>query len=130
MFFARFFLNHGLLDVTNRPQWYVIPGGSRSYIAPLTQGFGDRIRLNSAVTQVKRLPSGVEVVVNGRSERFDEVIFACHSDQALAMLSDASSTEQQLLSALAYQANVVVLHTDTRLLPKPKAAWAAWNYWL
>ncbi|WP_337242172.1 FAD-dependent oxidoreductase, partial [Proteus faecis] len=76
MFFARFFLNHGLLDVTNRPQWYVIPGGSRSYIAPITQGFGDRIRLNSAVTQVKRLPSGVEVVVNGRSERFDEVIFA------------------------------------------------------
>ncbi|AET26232.1 TPA: NAD(P)/FAD-dependent oxidoreductase [Vibrio cholerae] len=130
MFFARFFLNHGLLDVTNRPQWYVIPGGSRSYIAPLTQGFGDRIRLNSAVTQVKRLPSGVEVVVNGRSERFDEVIFACHSDQALAMLSDASSTEQQLLSALAYQANEVVLHTDTRLLPKRKAAWAAWNYWL
>ncbi|ENM5900855.1 NAD(P)/FAD-dependent oxidoreductase [Vibrio mimicus] len=130
MFFARFFLNHGLLDVTNRPQWYVIPGGSRSYIEPLTQGFRGRIRLNSAVTQVKRVPAGVEIQVNGQIERFDEVIFACHSDQALAMLSEPTAKEQQLLSALAYQANEVVLHTDTRLLPKRKAAWASWNYWL
>ncbi|MEH0370666.1 NAD(P)/FAD-dependent oxidoreductase [Vibrio mimicus] len=130
MFFARFFLNHGLLDVTNRPQWYVIPGGSRSYIEPLTQGFRDRISLNSAVTQVKRVPVGVEIQVNGQIERFDEVIFACHSDQALAMLSEPTAKEQQLLSALAYQANEVVLHTDTRLLPKRKAAWASWNYWL
>ncbi|EEW06295.1 NAD(P)/FAD-dependent oxidoreductase [Vibrio mimicus] len=130
MFFARFFLNHGLLDVTNRPQWYVIPSGSRSYIEPLTQGFRDRISLNSAVTQVKRVPVGVEIQVNGQIERFDEVIFACHSDQALAMLSEPTAKEQQLLSALAYQANEVVLHTDTRLLPKRKAAWASWNYWL
>ncbi|TXY12525.1 NAD(P)/FAD-dependent oxidoreductase [Vibrio mimicus] len=130
MFFARFFLNHGLLDVTNRPQWYVIPGGSRSYIEPLTQGFRDRIRLNSVVTQVKRLPTGVEIQVNGQIDRFDEVVFACHSDQALAMLSEPTAKEQQLLSALAYQANEVVLHTDTRLLPKRKAAWASWNYWL
>ncbi|HGF7476214.1 TPA: NAD(P)/FAD-dependent oxidoreductase [Vibrio mimicus] len=130
MFFARFFLNHGLLDVTNRPQWYVIPGGSRSYIEPLTQGFRDQIRLNSEVTQVKRVPAGVEIQVNGQIERFDEVIFACHSDQALAMLSEPTAKEQQLLSALAYQANEVVLHTDTRLLPKRKAAWASWNYWL
>ncbi|AOW82891.1 NAD(P)/FAD-dependent oxidoreductase [Vibrio mimicus] len=130
MFFARFFLNHGLLDVTNRPQWYVIPGGSRSYIEPLTQGFRDRIRLNSAVTQVNRVPAGVEIQVNGKIERFDEVIFACHSDQALAMLSEPTAKEQQLLSALAYQANEVVLHTDTCLLPKRKAAWASWNYWL
>ncbi|MGL4381299.1 MAG: NAD(P)/FAD-dependent oxidoreductase [Vibrio sp.] len=130
LFFARFFLNHGLLDVTQRPPWYVIPGGSRNYIQPLTQGFIDRIHLNSAVKQVRRLATGVEIQVNDRVEFFDEVIFACHSNQALAMLSEPSMSEQQLLSALTYQTNEVVLHTDSALLPKCKAAWAAWNYWL
>lgn len=130
MFFLRFFLNHGLLDITNRPQWYVIEGGSRAYIEPLTRGFRDRIRLNSPVSHVRRTVHGVELTVNGITELFDEVIFSCHSDQALRMLSDASRSESEILSAMTYQANEVVLHTDQSLLPKRKAAWAAWNYWL
>lgn len=129
-FFARFFLNHGLLDVTNRPQWYVIKGGSREYIPALTQGFADRIRLNSPVESVTRDQVGVTVRSNGQSERFDQVIFACHSDQAKQLLGDISSTEEAILADLAYQANEVILHTDDSLLPKRKAAWASWNYWL
>ncbi len=129
-FFLRFFLNHGLLDVTNRPQWYVLTGGSRSYIGPMTQGFSDRILLRSPVTRVTRTANGVSLLVNGEQHQFDQVIFACHSDQALAMLADASPLETETLSAMAYQANDVILHTDTRLLPKRKSAWAAWNYWI
>ena len=129
-FFLRFFQNHGLLDITNRPQWYVIEGGSRSYIEPLTKGFAHKIRLNSPVTRVIRGQLGVEVVSNGVKERFDEVIFACHSNQALAMLDDPTTDETNLLSSLTYQPNEVVLHTDTALLPKRHRAWASWNYWL
>lgn len=129
-FFARFFLNHGLLDVTNRPQWYVIKGGSREYIKPLTKGFSDKIRLNSPVESVVRDQAGVTLRVNGQSERFDQVIFACHSDQAKKLLADSNGVEREILSDLAYQANEVILHTDESLLPKRKAAWASWNYWL
>ncbi len=130
MFFLRFFLNHGLLDVTNRPQWYVVKGGSRAYIPPLTEGFADRIRLNSQVESVTRSKDRILLHVNGTTEWFDEVIFACHSDQAMEMLSDINSDERSILGELTYQANEVVLHTDTRLLPKRKAAWASWNYLL
>ena len=130
MFFLRFFLNHGLLDITNRPQWYVIKGGSRSYIGPLTKGFADNIRLNSQVEKVIRTDNGVGIEVHGETHWFDDVIFACHSDQAMRMLGDISSTEQEILGDMAYQANEVVLHTDIGLLPKRKAAWAAWNYLL
>lgn len=129
-FFLRFFLNHGLLDVLNRPQWYVIDGGSSNYIPALTEKFADKIRLNSEVTRVIRGQLGVEVVSKGVKERFDDVIFACHSNQALAMLSDATDEERSLLSAIRYQPNDVVLHTDVDLLPRHKSAWAAWNYWL
>lgn len=129
-FFLRFFLNHGLLDITNRPQWNVIQGGSRSYIEPLTKEFKDSIRTCSPVDNVKRVSGGVEVTSLGKTEWFDEVIFACHSDQALSMVEDATQSEQQILSQLGYQANEVILHTDTHLLPKRTAAWAAWNYWL
>ncbi|NOI81690.1 NAD(P)/FAD-dependent oxidoreductase [Vibrio tubiashii] len=129
-FFARFFLNHGLLDVTNRPQWYVIKGGSRAYIKPLTRGFADKIRLNTPVESVVRDQAGVTLHFNGQTERFDQVVFTCHSDQALQLLKDSSATEQSVLSNLAYQANEVILHTDESLLPKRKAAWASWNYWL
>jgi predicted NAD/FAD-binding protein len=127
-FFLRFFLNHGLLDVTNRPQWYVIEGGSRNYIEPLTAGFKDKIRLNAPVTKVTRGPSGVDVESCDNVEHYDYVIFACHSDQALSLLDDPSDNEKTLLSAMKYQANDVILHTDTELLPKSKRAWAAWNY--
>ncbi|TMX36941.1 FAD-dependent oxidoreductase [Vibrio rotiferianus] len=130
MFFLRFFLNHGLLDITNRPQWYVIKGGSRSYIGPLSKGFADNIRLNSPVEKVIRTDNGVSLEVHGETHWFDDVIFACHSDQAMRMLGDISSTEQEILGDMAYQANEVVLHTDIGLLPKRKAAWAAWNYLL
>ncbi|MDW6017388.1 NAD(P)/FAD-dependent oxidoreductase [Vibrio plantisponsor] len=129
-FFLRFFLNHGLLDISNRPKWNVIQGGSRSYIEPLTQGFKHNIRTSSPVNKVKRVAGGVEVSSLGKTEWFDEVIFACHSDQVLSMLEDATESEQQILSQLGYQANEVILHTDTSLLPKRKAAWASWNYWL
>ncbi|MGR5131875.1 NAD(P)/FAD-dependent oxidoreductase [Vibrio alfacsensis] len=128
MFFLRFFLNHGLLDITNRPQWYVIKGGSRSYISPLTAGFSDCIHLNSPVDKVVRSDNGVGVQVHGEMHWFDDVIFACHSDQAMRMLDDISSAEQDILGDMTYQANEVVLHTDTGLLPKRQAAWAAWNY--
>lgn len=130
MFFLRFFLNHGLLDVTNRPQWYVIKGGSRSYIPPLTKGFAENIRLNSPVEKVIRNEKGVGVQVLGETHWFDDVIFACHSDQTMRMLGDISPIEQEILGDMTYQANEVVLHTDTGLLPKRKAAWASWNYLL
>ncbi|MDF5565607.1 FAD-dependent oxidoreductase, partial [Vibrio parahaemolyticus] len=130
MFFLRFFLNHGLLDVTNRPQWYVIKGGSRSYIPPLTKGFAENIRLNSPVEKVVRNEKGVGVQVRGETHWFDDVILACHSDQAMRMLEDISPIEQKILGDMTYQANEVVLHTDSAVLPKRKAAWASWNYLL
>ncbi|SDX26550.1 Predicted NAD/FAD-binding protein [Pseudomonas syringae] len=127
-FFVRFFKNHGLLSVTNRPQWCVIEGGSRSYIEPLTASFRERIRLSCPVTRVERDSEGVTVHSAEGSERFDKVVFACHSDQALALLAEPSSAEQSVLGALRYAENDVVLHTDTRLLPDRRLAWASWNY--
>ncbi|WP_122462661.1 NAD(P)/FAD-dependent oxidoreductase [Pseudomonas viridiflava] len=127
-FFVRFFKNHGLLSVTNRPQWCVIEGGSRSYIEPLTASFREKIRLSCPVTRVERDMDGVTLHSSMGTERFDKVIFACHSDQALAMLAEPSSAEQSVLGALRYAENDVVLHTDTRLLPDRRLAWASWNY--
>ncbi|KKA43729.1 MULTISPECIES: NAD(P)/FAD-dependent oxidoreductase [unclassified Salinivibrio] len=129
-FFLRFFQNHGLLDITNRPQWYVIPGGSREYVKKLTPAFEDKIHLNSPVTKVRRTPDAVWVTTEAGDQAFEQVIFACHSDQALAMLADPSEAEQQVLGAIPYQDNEVVLHTDTSLLPKRQGAWASWNYHL
>lgn len=127
-FFLQFFLNHGLLDVVNRPQWYVIEGGSRAYIEPLTRGFSANIRLNSPVTSVRRDAVGVTLEVNGKHEFYDQVIFACHSDQAMKMIADPTPLELDILGKMEYQANEVTLHTDINLLPKRKAAWASWNY--
>jgi len=126
--FVRFFKNHGLLSVNHRPQWCVIEGGSSAYIAPLTAGFKDRIRLNCQVTQVERDEDGVVIHSAAGSERFDKVVFACHSDQALALLTKPSAAEQSILGALPYADNEVVLHSDTRLLPSNRLAWASWNY--
>jgi predicted NAD/FAD-binding protein len=94
-FFLQFFLNHGLLDIKNRPQWYVVDGGSKAYIEPLTQGFKDSIRLNSPVERVETDSAGISVTSNGKTERFDQVIFACHSDQALAILGESASIDQR-----------------------------------
>jgi predicted NAD/FAD-binding protein len=127
-FFVRFCHNHGLLSVNHRPQWQVIEGGSRAYLTPLCQPFAERIRLGCAVQQVKRDDRGVAVAWAGGSERFDKVVFACHSDQALALLATPSEQERAILGAIRYASNAVVLHTDTRLLPKRRKAWAAWNY--
>ena len=129
-FFLRFFLNHGLLDIVNRPQWYVIPGGSREYVNRMLVEIEPLIKLNSPVQQVSRLNDQVYITVNDSVEMFDHVIFACHSDQALALLADSTTNEQQILSAMAYQDNEVVLHTDESILPNEKAAWASWNYHL
>lgn len=127
-FFLRFFKNHGLLSVTDRPQWQVIKGGSSSYVTPLSASFAERIRLQCPVQRVERDATGVTLYSAAGSERFDKVVFACHSDQALQLLAEPSTTEQQILGALPYADNDVVLHTDTRLLPKRHLAWASWNY--
>lgn len=127
-FFVRFFKNHGLLSVSDRPQWCVVEGGSSSYVAPLTESFKQHTRLNCTVTRVERDTDGVTVHSAAGTERFDKVIFACHSDQALALLAEPTRVEKEILGALPYADNDVVLHTDTRLLPKRPLAWASWNY--
>ena len=130
-FFVKFFFNHGLLDITNRPQWYVIPGGSREYIKPLIAGFADNIKLNSHIKSVTRNAEGVTITfADDQKAQFDKVIFACHSDQALALLGDPCEQETTVLGAIPYTENSVVLHTDESLLPDRKAAWASWNYLL
>ena len=128
-FFLKFFNNHGMLSVDDRPQWRVIKEGSRSYIEPITRTFKDRIHLNTPIKHVKRHNNGVEIITEqGDIHHFDQVVFACHSDQALAMLPEPTREESEVLGALPYQNNHVVLHTDERLMPKKKLAWAAWNY--
>ncbi len=128
-FFVRFFHNHGLLTVNDRPQWYVIAGGSREYVRKLVVPFAGRIRLNSRVTRIERSREGVLVTALGASaERYDQVILACHSDDALAILADPTADENAVLGAIPYQQNEAVLHTDTGLLPRRRLAWASWNY--
>ncbi len=129
-FFIRFFRNHGLLSLNNRPQWRVVEGGSREYLAPLTQRFADDIRTRMPVETILRLP-GQPVTVrfkNGLQRAFDQVVVATHSDEALAMLGDPTEDEKSVLGALPYRDNEVILHTDTRLLPKLQRAWSSWNY--
>ena len=128
-FFLQFFRNHGLLQIRNRPQWRTIAGGSREYLKPLTSPFADRIKLSSPVESVRRIAAGVELQVHGQWQVFDQVVMACHSDQALALLGDDASTDEKVvLAAVPYQMNDVILHTDASLLPKRERAWACWNY--
>jgi predicted NAD/FAD-binding protein len=128
-FLVRFFANHGLLQTTDRPMWRVIKGGSREYVSKLVAGHRDRIRLNSPVQSVRRVGDGVELhSASGGRESFDYVFIACHSDQALSLLADATDTEQDVLGAIRYQHNEAILHTDDSLMPSRKRAWAAWNY--
>jgi uncharacterized protein len=128
-FFVRFFDNHGFLTINDRPTWRVVSGGSKQYVEKLVAGHRDRIHLNAPVETVRRFPSHVEIKVRGaESLRFDQVFIACHSDQALAMLADASPLEREVLGSIAYQPNEAVLHTDESLMPRHKRAWAAWNY--
>lgn len=129
-FMLPFMYRHGLLSVANRPKWRTIVGGSGAYIEPLTNGFREKIRLNSPVTNVRRDRDGVVVTSAAGEEGFDHVIFACHSDQALALLEDPVEHETQILGSVRYQENEVVLHSDLSLMPSNKRAWASWNYQL
>jgi predicted NAD/FAD-binding protein len=125
---VRFCHNHGLIQITNRPQWYTVAGGARQYVEKIVARIPDS-RLNTPVQQVVRDTQGVRVVTAGAIERFDAVVFACHSDQALALLGgEASADEREVLGAIRYQPNRAVLHTDTSVLPASRRAWAAWNY--
>ena len=128
-FFLRFFRNHGLLSVSDRPQWRVIEGGSREYLRPLCQRFEQRIHTSCPVQRVSRRAGGVSLqLADGRELPFDQVVIATHSDQALKMLDQPSQAEQEILGSLPYQDNEVILHTDTRLLPHNQKTWSSWNY--
>jgi predicted NAD/FAD-binding protein len=128
--FVRFFDNHGFLQLLDRPAWRVVAGGSHSYIAPLIRSYRDGIRLRTPVRAVRRHPDHVVVSSAAGAERFDHVVLATHSDQALALLADPSEREREILGAIAYQRNEAVLHTDASVLPRRRRAWAAWNYHL
>jgi predicted NAD/FAD-binding protein len=126
--FVRFCHNHGLLAVGGRPQWRTVRGGSRSYVRKIVSQLKD-VRLATPVQRVRRLRGGIEIDTPARhGERFDGVVLACHSDQALALLADASPDEARLLASVRYQPNRVILHTDAALLPRAKRAWSSWNY--
>ena len=128
---AEFFDNHGMFGLRGRPRWRTVSGGSSRYVERLTAPLVDRLRLSTPVARVERFADHVEVTPSaGGPERFDEVILAVHSDQALAMLADPSTAEGELLRAIPYQANDVVLHTDSSLLPRRRRAWASWNFHL
>ncbi len=128
-YFVRFFHNHGMLSVDRRPTWRVVQGGSARYVEKLTTPFRQHIRVNTPVESLRRQPGHVWVTARGhQAERFDAVFLACHSDQALRLLADATPQEREVLAAIPYQENVAVLHTDVNLLPRSRRAWAAWNY--
>ena len=130
-FLAAFFDNHGMLSFRGRPRWRTVRGGSARYVEALTRPFSDRLRLRTPVQAVTRRGDHVLVKPRGDEvERFDEVVLATHSDQALALLADASDREHEILGAIPYQANEAVLHTDVRMLPWRRRAWASWNYHL
>lgn len=128
-FFVRFFHHHGMLSINNRPQWRTIQGGSANYLDKITDGYRDRIHLNCPVTAVQRDQNGVTLTTAQGQQHFDYVFFACHSDDALRILStEATAAEREILGAIPYQDNTVYLHTDANLMPSRKLAWAAWNY--
>jgi predicted NAD/FAD-binding protein len=130
-FLVEFFDNHGMLGFRGRPRWKTISGGSRTYVEAIVRPWRERLRLSTPVTSVTRDAEGVTVTARGAEpERFDHVVLATHSDQALRLLGDASDREHALLRAIPYQPNEAVLHTDTALLPRRRRAWASWNYHL
>ena len=127
--FVRFFANHGLLSTTGQPHWYTVTGGSQEYVKRLTQPFVSRIRAGCTVVSVTREQSAARVVDSeGHAEVFDRVVFACHGDQALAMMTDADAQERETLGAFAYQKNRAVLHRDQSFMPKRRRCWASWVY--
>jgi predicted NAD/FAD-binding protein len=130
-FLAGFFANHGMLGFRDRPSWQTVVGGAHRYVAALSRPFAQRVRLASPVRSVRRDADGVTVALRaGTSERFDEVVIACHADQALALLEDPSHSEREILASFPYHPNEAVLHTDSALLPRRANARQAWNYHL
>lgn len=129
-FFVRFFHHHGLLTIDNRPQWRVILGGSKSYIPKLTENFAKNIHLSSKVTSVTRETNTMKLTVNGVTHDFDHVIFACHADQAMKILSNPNEKEKEVMGGFAYRPNEAVLHTDTSVLPSTELGHASWNYFI
>ncbi|WP_342595653.1 FAD-dependent oxidoreductase [Salinicola lusitanus] len=128
-FFVRFFHHHGLLSLTDRPQWHTIMGGSRAYIAPLTEPYRERIHLSTPILGLVRDDDGISLHTTAGERHFDQVVLACHSDQALSILGpQASRAEREVLGAIGYRRNSVVLHNDTGMLPRRRRAWASWNY--
>jgi len=128
-FFVKFFHNHGMLNINNRPQWLTVTGGSESYIKKLCDPFIDSIKLKSNIRFIERMENKVVIHHhNGSSEGFDYLFMACHSDEALGLIKDTSSLEKKLLGSIPYCDNDVYLHTDASIMPKHKLSWAAWNY--
>jgi predicted NAD/FAD-binding protein len=130
-FMAEFFENHGMYSLRDRPRWRTVSGGSSSYVRAISEPWRDRVRLGAPVRRIERLPDGVRIEAEGcESEEFEQVVLATHSDQALALLADPSEPEREILGAIPYQRNEAVLHTDTSLLPRRRAAWSSWNFHL
>ncbi|MGH8921870.1 MAG: NAD(P)/FAD-dependent oxidoreductase, partial [Actinomycetes bacterium] len=130
-FLVQFFDHHGMLGLRNRPRWQTVVGGSRRYVEALVRPLGDRLHLSTPIRAIRRHADHVMVTPAGGSPAcFDEVVIATHSDQALAMLTDADAREHELLGSIPYQPNEAVLHTDVRMLPRRRRAWASWNYHL
>jgi uncharacterized protein len=127
-FILEFYFNHGLLSIRDRPIWRVIRGGSKEYVKRLIEPFADRIRTSCPVHAVRRNTESVELTLRSGAEEFDEVVFACHSDQALRLLQDADTLETEILSSFPYSSNSAVLHTDQSVLPRRRRAWSSWNY--
>jgi len=126
-YLARFMANHQMLQLCGRPQWRVVTGGSDRYVRSMQRTWRVEVRTKAPVQRVRRDAEGVEVLASGANERFDQIVLACHSDEALGLLADPSVSEREVLGAIPYQSNEVVLHTDATLLPRNRKAWAAWN---
>lgn len=127
--FLRFFDNHGLLELVDRPQWRTVTGGSHRYVQALLDRLGDRVRVGCGVTRIARDDDAVTLeLANGKTETFDQVVCACHADTTLQLLADADARERRLLGAFRFQPNRAVLHTDSSLMPKRRAVWSSWNY--
>lgn len=125
--FLRFFDNHGLLSIASQPQWFTVVGGSKVYVDKISQSFKDKIKLNCNIKKIIRNQDGVCIEeANGKIESYDKIIFACHSDQSLALLSDASDAEKDVLEKIKYQKNSVFLHSDKDFMPKRKKAYSSW----
>jgi len=127
-FFIQFFNNHGMLNINDRPQWLTISGGSINYVDKLTKPFKQKIKLNQKIKYVERKHDHIAIQFQDRLERFDWIFFACHSDEALKLIKSPSLNEENILKAIPYTNNEVVLHYDESFMPKRKLAWAAWNY--